>query len=202
MIFGSIVVLQKQQWNQKANDFFEENNPSFLVNRFTNKIADQSNISSLQLSKVYVLTTRSSASASELVINGLKSYIDVVQIGTKTSGKNVGSITLYDSPTFGSNNRNPAHKYAMQPITFKIVNNDNFGDYQDGLVPEIEVFEDLNNLGTLGDTDETLLNAAINEIITNGRFQNLQNSNVRPQRFFKDVKDLRPFGKEMYLELQ
>lgn len=195
-------VFARQQWNQKANDFFEENNPSFLVNRFTNKIADQSNISSLQLSKVYVLTTRSSASASELVINGLKSYIDVVQIGTKTSGKNVGSITLYDSPTFGSNNRNPAHKYAMQPITFKIVNNDNFGDYQDGLVPDIEVFEDLNNLGTLGDTDETLLNAAINEIMTNGRFQNQQNSNVRPQRFFKDVKDLRPFGKEMYLELQ
>ena len=194
-------VFARQQWNQKANDFFEENNPSFLVNRFTNSIATNAAISSLQLPKLYVLTTRSSASASELVINGLKSYIEVVQIGTRTSGKNVGSITLYDSPTFGSNNKNPAHKYAMQPITFKIVNNDNFGDYQDGLIPDIEIAENLNDLGTLGDTEEPLLNAAINEIINNGRFQS-HNYPVDNNTFFKDSKDLKPFGKEMYLELQ
>ena len=70
---------------------------------------------------MYVLTTKSSASASELLINGLKPYIDVIQIGDVTTGKNVGSVTLYDSPNFGTQNRNPSHRYAMQPIVLKIV---------------------------------------------------------------------------------
>jgi C-terminal processing protease CtpA/Prc len=51
----------------------------------------------LNLNKVYVLTTKATASASELVINCLKSYIDVVQIGDITTGKNVGSITYKPS---------------------------------------------------------------------------------------------------------
>uniref|UniRef100_UPI00404A6012 S41 family peptidase n=3 Tax=Flavobacterium sp. TaxID=239 RepID=UPI00404A6012 len=193
-------VFARQEWNQKANDFFNENNPDFLVNKFTTSLANQNAITSLQLPKLYVLTTRSSASASELIINGLTSYIDVVQIGTKTSGKNVGSITLYDSPTFGSSNRNSSHKYAMQPITFKIVNNDNFGDYQDGLIPDIEIAENLNSLGVLGDPSETLLSAAINEIVNNGRFQNQNHFSIDNNLFFKDSKDLKPFGKEMYVK--
>jgi hypothetical protein len=89
----------------------------------------------------------------------------------------------------------------MQPITFKIVNNDNFGEYQDGLIPDIEIAENLNNLGTLGDTEEPLLNASINEIINNGRFQS-QNYPIDDNSFFKDSKDLRSFGKEMYLKLE
>jgi C-terminal processing protease CtpA/Prc len=53
------------------------------------------------MTKIYVLTTKGTASASELVINGLKPYMNVVQIGDVTYGKNVASITFYDSPTFG-----------------------------------------------------------------------------------------------------
>jgi hypothetical protein len=45
--------------------------------------------------------------------------MEVVQIGDVTTGKNVGSVTLYDSPTFGTENRNPNHRYAMQPIVLK-----------------------------------------------------------------------------------
>jgi hypothetical protein len=44
--------------------------------------------------------------------------MEVVQIGDVTTGKNVGSVTLYDS-TFGTENRNPNHRYAMQPIVLK-----------------------------------------------------------------------------------
>ena len=43
--------------------------------------------SSLNLNRVFILTTRSSASASELIINCLDPYIDVIQIGTTTYGK-------------------------------------------------------------------------------------------------------------------
>jgi hypothetical protein len=43
--------------------------------------------------------------------------MEVVQIGDVTTGKNVGSVTLYDST--GTENRNPNHRYAMQPIVLK-----------------------------------------------------------------------------------
>ncbi len=64
------------------------------------------------MAKIYILTSTNTASASELVINGLKPHIGVVQIGDVTKGKNVGSVTLYDSPTFGKEKRNPNHRYA------------------------------------------------------------------------------------------
>jgi hypothetical protein len=58
--------------------------------------------------------------------------MEVVQIGDVTTGKNVGSVTLYDSPTF-ERKQKPNHRYAMQPIVLKIVNADGFGDYFNGL---------------------------------------------------------------------
>ena len=57
------------------------------------------------LDKVYVITTGSSASASEMMVNSLRSHIEVVQIGTKTVGKSQASITLYDSPDFRKTRR-------------------------------------------------------------------------------------------------
>src|SRR5690606_3095090 len=105
--------------------------------------------------------TTGTASASELVINGLVPYISVVQIGETTVGKNVGSVTLYDSPTFGKANRNLNHKYAMQPLVLKIVNAADFGEYTDGLKPTYEQLERITNLGVLGDTSEPLLSVAI-----------------------------------------
>ena len=199
MITGQFTneVFGKQQWNQKVMNFFNANNPELPINRFTNTLGNGSAIQSLQLNRVFVLTTLSSASASELVINGLKPYINVIQIGTVTSGKNVGSITLYDSPTFGAQNRNSAHKYAMQPITFKIVNRDNFGDYQDGLNPNITLPEDLTNLGVLGNPNEPLLSAALAQITGNGRFSLPQP--VFEFAYFKDANDLKPIQPSFYL---
>src|SRR5690606_26339015 len=56
------------------------------------------NLNHLNLNQVYILTTRGTASASEMLISCLRPYINVTTIGTKTYGKSVGSITLYDSP--------------------------------------------------------------------------------------------------------
>ena len=96
-------VFAKEQWNAKLEDYYNSTNPSNLLNLFTNKLGNNETLSSLNFNKIYILTTKSSASASELVINGLKPYINVVQIGDVTTGKNVGSITLYDSPNFSKN---------------------------------------------------------------------------------------------------
>lgn len=160
-------VFMTEQWNEKYQTYFENEDPEFLINRFNPEIRTGAKINSLNLSRVYVLTTNRTASASELVINGLNPYIDVVQVGTTTTGKFQASVTLYDSPNFGRENANPNHTYAMQPLVLKSVNSVGVSDYYDGLVPDIEVAENLNNLGVLGDPSEPLLAAAIGDITGN-----------------------------------
>jgi C-terminal processing protease CtpA/Prc len=188
----------KQQWNSKIQSFFEENNPSQLVNNFTNVIGNSA-VNSLNLSRVYILTTGATASASELVINGLKPYITVIQIGTKTVGKNVGSVTLYDSPNFNKGNRNPRHKFAMQPIVIKTVNKDGFGDYQNGIVPTTIQSENPGNMGILGNEDEPYLSTALGLISGSGRLipQDAQSFGKE----FSSSKSLQRFGNEMYINI-
>ena len=77
-----------------------------MVNRFVE------NNSSLNLNRVYIIATQSSASASELVINCLDPYIDVIHIGTNTYGKYQASVTLYDAEDFSLEDANPNHTYA------------------------------------------------------------------------------------------
>lgn len=196
MITGQFTgqLFAKQQWNAKAQSYFEQNNPNTLLNKFVG------GLNSLNLNKVYILTSKSSASASELVINCLKPYINVVQIGDVTTGKNVGSITLYDSPTFGKNNVNPTHKYAMQPIVLKIVNKDNFGDYTAGIAPNYSLIETVTNLGILGNSNEPLLSVAISQITASGRM--MPQSPTNSLRDFEDAKSLTPLRTEMYVEHQ
>ena len=187
-----------EQWNDKVQAYFEDNNPGRLNNNFTNKINDGATINSLNLNKVYVIASKSTASASELIINGLTPYIDVVQVGDVTVGKNVASITLYDSPTFNKEDVNPHHKYAMQPLVLKISNKAGFSAYENGLAPDIVLPENLSNLGVLGDPSEPLLAAALANIAASGRMMPPQ-----PAKLFQEVKDLkglRRFGTDMYVE--
>jgi carboxyl-terminal processing protease len=198
MITGQFTgqLFAKQQWNSKIQKYFEDNNPDQLVANFTDKIGGAA-INSLNLNRVYVLTTTGTASASELVINGLKPYVDVIQIGTTTIGKNVGSITLYDSPTFNKKDVNPRHKYAMQPIVIKTINKAGFGEYQGGLIPTVIKAENPGDLGVLGNETESLLSTALNLIYGNGR-SNLQDSRNFGKEF-KSSKALQRFGNEMYI---
>jgi C-terminal processing protease CtpA/Prc len=182
----------KQQWNAKAQAYYSSNNPGSLENKFV------AGLNGLHLNKVYILTTKGTASASELVVNCLKPYITVVQIGDVTTGKNVGSITLYDSPNFTKNNVNPSHKYAMQPIVLKIVDKNGFGDYTTGITPTTSLPENLSNLGVLGDVNEPLLSAAINQIIASGKMLPTVPSVI--ERDFTNAKSINPLGSEMYVE--
>ena len=123
-------------------------------------LEDGEAINSLSLNRIIILTTSESASASELLINSLSSYIDVIHIGERTTGKNVGSITVYDYID-NEGTKNPDHTYAMQPIVLKIANKDDFADYADGLEPDSIIEESFRTLGTLGSRDEPLLAEAI-----------------------------------------
>lgn len=189
MITGQFTgkVFSKQRWNDKINSYFESEDPDALKNLFTSTVGTAP-MNSLNLTKVYILTTKSTASASELIINGLKPYISVVQIGDITTGKNVGSITIYDSPTFGKENRNPNHRYAMQPIVLKIVNADDFGDYFNGLTPTYALKENLANLGVLGTSSEPLLSTAIGKIT--GTAKMLKTTQGKTFPYFQDAKSI------------
>ena len=164
-------IFAKQIWNEKIMAFIEDRNsnddPSDDLNfdnYFTDSGPDGNPLPSLGLSRLYVLTSNRTASSSELLINGLTPHIDIIQIGIKTVGKNVGSITLYDYTDNDQQIKNTKHKYAMQPIVLKIANSENFADYNYGLEPDIEYREKASNLGTIGDKTEPLLSLALDHI--------------------------------------
>ncbi|GLU44423.1 S41 family peptidase [Allomuricauda sp. NBRC 101325] len=169
MIYGtnSNDVYIKQLWNAKIQAQLSED---YLTDYFTNTTG-ASAINTLNLNRVFVIATGGSASASELVMNGLTPYIDVIHIGETTSGKNEFSITLVDDPGNSfiySDDRtgqiNVNNSWGLQPLVGRNENADGFSDYTSGLLPDIELGEDLTNLGVLGDINEPLLARALQEI--------------------------------------
>jgi len=85
-------------------DTVKTDNKGNVIERI--KIAD---VPSLNLPRLFVLTSEWTASASELVINGLKPYMDVILIGETTYGKNVGSISIYEE-------NDPGNKWVCNPL--------------------------------------------------------------------------------------
>jgi len=169
MIYGTNTsdLFLRKRYNAKIQ---AQRSKSLLEVYFADRVGSR-NINSLALPKLYVLTTRSSASASELLINSLEPYMDVFQIGEVTRGKNEFSTTLVDdrentylySPS-RVNDINPDNQWAIQPLLGRNENADGFSDFTSGLVPDIEQIEDLSNLGILGDATEPLLARAIQQI--------------------------------------
>jgi C-terminal processing protease CtpA/Prc len=88
----------------------------------------------LTVSKVIVITTRGTASASEDFINGLRPVVDVKCIGDTTNGKPVGMIGI----AYKTN-------YMFWPISFSLVNSANQGDFYQGIVPEKYVPDDISH---------------------------------------------------------
>ena len=188
-------IMNTEEWNPDFQAFFLSRNPEALNNRFIDSY-DESSINSLGLSKVYVLTTGRSASASELIINSLRPYIQVVQIGTTTTGKYQASTIIYDSPNFRRQGANPGHTYAMLPLIYKSINANGITDYFNGLTPDIRVTETINNLGVLGHPSEPLLAAAIANITGNSRrFISQKSSAIH---FTNHSKEFLPSGLGMY----
>lgn len=159
-------VFSTQVWNPQLQAIFQQNDPESLIDRFNSSIRTGAAINSLNLNRVYILTTSRSASASELVINGLDPYIEVIQVGATTTGKFQASTTFYDGspPNFRRDEASISHFYAIQPLIFTSANANGVTGFVDGIPPTVEFFEDLTNLGDLGEITEPLLEAALDEI--------------------------------------
>lgn len=184
-----------EQWNDdRQADFAEEG-------VFYDSFVDGGEaLNSLFLPRVFVLTSARTASASELVINGLEPYMTVLQIGDFTTGKFQASFLLYDAPApnFRRSEANLNHNYAMLPLVFKTANANGVTDYVDGLPPDLELIEDYSNLGQLGDVDEPLLAAAIAVITGNPR--PLQRSNFEALETISESKAVLPTYQIMMAE--
>ncbi|MFA7493443.1 MAG: S41 family peptidase [Proteiniphilum sp.] len=153
-------VLVTSEYNSLVhNELKKEYGADYNKDYFIDKIMDTSEpIPSLNLSRLYVLTSGWTASASEYVINGLKPYMDVILIGETTYGKNVGSISIYEKD-------DPKNKWGMQPIIVRFANSRGESDFTAGFNPDYEVdeFEDLF-LFDFGDTNDPLLGTALAHI--------------------------------------
>ena len=115
---------------------------------------------SLNLPRVFVLSTGSTCSASEAVINGLRGIgVEVILIGNTTCGKPFG---FYPTDNCGE---------TYYTIQFQGVNGQGFGDFADGFIPNnspasvgvrlpgCQVADDYTR--ELGDPNERVLAAAL-----------------------------------------
>lgn len=124
------------------------------TNQFTNK-----SLPSVELTRVFVLATENTCSASEAVINGLRGIdVEVVLIGDTTCGKPFGFYATDNCST------------TYFTIQFQGVNAKEFGDYSEGFSPvSSPIFDDQlpgcqvtdNFSQNLGEENEALLAAAI-----------------------------------------
>lgn len=147
---------------RQYNDFVQEAiikdaklGEDYLISRYNNETHNVGN--QLSTGKVYILTSSRTASASELVINALKPFMEVFLIGDKTYGKNVGSISLYEE-------KDPRNLWGMQPIVVKVYNSEDKSDYSTGFVPDVLHPDNSLYLYPLGDEREALLGQAIGQI--------------------------------------
>ncbi|MFA9191869.1 S41 family peptidase [Flavobacterium sp. FZUC8N2.13] len=139
-------------------------------------------INSLALTKIYVLVSFETASASELTVQCLKKYISVITIGNETVGKFVGSNTLYDDPVSNytsSTNKSTKHQWQLQPITFTYFNKDKDKN-PDEITPnhDINPYEIFSDSVEFGNVNDPYLKKAL-ELITGQTLRtNTQNTNI------------------------
>jgi carboxyl-terminal processing protease len=104
----------------------------------------------LSLPRLFFITTKNTASASELLINSLKPYADVKLIGKPSHGKPVGFFNL------------SAGDWYVFPVSFRSINKNGEGNYFNGLQPDASVNDGLDK--QWGDVNENCLASALHYI--------------------------------------
>lgn len=110
---------------------------AYDVNTATMTIVNR-NSNSLNLNRIIILTSSATASASEVLLNGFRPIMNILQIGRTTYGKPTG---MYVIPYPESNYTNPT--YVLLPICFYTVNKNGYGAYENGISPDHSRPDDL-----------------------------------------------------------
>ena len=122
----------------KHNDKHQDLNQQYFFKSLQNELA---------LEQITVITTGATASASEMVINGLKPFVDIKTVGATTVGKPVGM-----NPTEFCDK-------MILPITFSGYNQDGEGEFFDGIAANCGAEDNLDF--AFGDTQDPMLKEAL-----------------------------------------
>jgi len=149
---SSSKIFYKEQWNDKYITYWQKSKGANALNY--NFASEANNIGAI-LNRVFVLTSNGTASASELVINGLKPYMDVITIGEHTAGKN-----LFGSLVNDDQNRWKWGVYMMLGQTANANNESNYGTVN-GITPTYIVSDSKIPYKAFGSESETLFNKVL-----------------------------------------
>ena len=108
----------------------------------------------LGVTRLVVIATRGSASASEAVINGLRPYMDVKVVGDATYGKPVGQYGF------------DFCEKVLYPVSFLVTNARGEADYFNGIPPDCAAADDVDH--ALASPQEASLAEAL-YVVRNGR---------------------------------
>jgi carboxyl-terminal processing protease len=121
----------------------------------------------LNVNNIFFVVTDNTASASELLINNLKPYMNVKLVGPEsTYGKPVGFFPI------------PVGDWYIFPVSFRSTNGQNQGNYFDGIAVDQQVNDGLDK--DWGDKDETALASVLSYIGTGSFTDGGLNSIVEP----------------------
>lgn len=107
----------------------------------------------LNLPRLFVLTSTTTAAASEMLINCLKPYMNVIVVGATTAGETVATASF----------TNNMFSWILRPVVCEVFNSEGEANYTGGFAPDYAVGE-LSNLSKvlpLGNPNEELLSAAL-----------------------------------------
>jgi hypothetical protein len=121
-------------------------------NSQNNQTTNFQKMGNLNLNDIYFIVGRGTASASELLINNLKPYMDVRLVGGNTHGKPVGYFPI------------PVGDWYIFPVSFRTTNKNNEGNYFSGFPVNAQVADGLDK--DWGDTNESSLASVIRNITT------------------------------------
>jgi C-terminal processing protease CtpA/Prc len=136
-------LMMKQEFNDKYSQYNSSTN-------FSKKGA-------LNLNRVFVIVSDNTASASELLINNLKPYMDVIVVGpNRTYGKPVGYFNI------------PVGDWYIFPVSTRTTNKNGEGNYFNGFALNNTVADGLDK--DFGDVSESCL-ASVLKYIGTGAFR-------------------------------
>lgn len=153
---GGYVSLQETLANYLVNS--SANDKVMMIEEFNdkhsadNKILRFFKLGALNINNVYFIVGGNTASASELLINNLKPYMNVKIVGDNTYGKPVGFFGI------------PVDNWYIFPVSFRSVNASGVGNYFEGIPVDAPATDGLNK--DWGDISEPSLATALNHIQT------------------------------------
>lgn len=173
---GDVLVIR--QHNDKHSDLDTKN--TIHISR---------NATSLSLTRLFIISGHGSASASEIIINGMRPLFgktNLIQVGDTTYGKPNG-MYVFAYPQSESDDYFAEAEHVFLPICFYSVNKDGDGNYEDGLLPTKYWPDDLYHDWS---TSESTINACLTYIVT-GAFPALpsRSSAARAAAFAPGVPD-------------